>query len=134
VRNKLRFSIAKHVVNRDVGLWIVLSVVCAGCPLPVNEYGIRSRTNVSEETALTIIPGRTTREEVLLALGDPDEVSPDGQSFVYRWTKVKLTIEGGFSPIEMGKKYQLLVSFSEHGVVTQREVHGSLTPFPNKPP
>lgn len=124
---------AEQIVSRGIGLWLVLSVVCAGCPIATNEYGRHSRTNVSEATAQTIIPGRTTREEVLLALGDPDEVSTDGNSFVYRWTKAKLVVVTPFPTSPMGKKYQLLVSFDEHGVVTQREVQESFTLDANSP-
>jgi hypothetical protein len=32
------------------------------------------------------------------------------------------------------KQYQLLITFDEHGVVTQREVQGSYTALPNTQP
>ena len=91
---------------------------------------------MSEETKQTIIPGHTTKEEVFLALGEPDEVSPDGSSFVYRWAKVKLLIVGPSygGPVEMGKKYKLIITFDEHRVVTQREVQESFTLVPDFPP
>lgn len=110
------------------GLYIVLSLIGMGCiPVPVFSpwYGKYSRTNVDEATAQIIIPGQTTKREVLLMLGAPDEVSPDGRSIVYHWAKVRFLLffmfgYGANLPLE--KQYHLLVTFDERGVVTQREV------------
>jgi hypothetical protein len=103
----------------------------------VNWYGAHSRTNVSEETALTIIPGHMTKEEVYLALGAPDEVSPDRRTLTYRWAKVRLLVLGGSGRAggfaELGKKYKLIISFDERGMVTQREVQETFTLAPNSP-
>lgn len=128
----------KQALNRCLGLCIVVSAICIGClpvPVPFTWYGKQSRTNVSEETALTIIPGHTTKEEVFLALGEPDEVSPDGNSFAYHWAKVKFLLlpAMSYTALPVGKKYKLLITFDEHGVVTQREVQESFTLAPDSP-
>ena len=124
---------SKQVLSRRLGLWIVVGAMCTGC-IPVNWYGARSRRNVSEETALTLIPGQTTKQEVFLALGEPDEVSLDGKTLAYRWAKVKLLIVGYYGALPVGKKYKLLITFDERGVVTQREVQDSFTLAPGLPP
>ena len=126
----------KQVLSRRIGLWIVVSAMCTGCPVPVpmTWCGAHSRTNVNEETALTIIPGQTTKQEVFLALGEPDEVSPDGKTLAYRWAKVKLLLLFGRGALPVGKKYKLLITFDEHGVITQREVQDSFALDPNLPP
>ena len=131
----------KQIMNRGLGLCVVLSVIGTGClpvPVPFTWYGQQSRTNVDEAAAKVIIPGQTTKEEVVLMLGGPDEVSPDGRSLIYRWAKVKfLLIQAVAPPLgipKVEKQYQLLITFDENGVVMQREVQGSYTPFPNAQP
>ena len=74
----------------------------------------------------TIIPGQTTKENVFLALGEPDEVSPDGSRLVYRWTKVKAIWiaagpYGGGGSGRIPRKYQLIIIFDGRGVVVHRE-------------
>jgi len=85
----------------------------------------------------TIIPGQTTKEDVFLALGEPDEVSPDGSRLVYRWTKVKaiviIAMPGGGGGAEIPKKYQLIITFDGRGVVVHREFQSRiLTPLESR--
>jgi hypothetical protein len=136
------FPILKQIIDRGLGLCIVLSIIGVGClpvPVPFTWYGQQSRANVDEAAAKVIIPGQTTKEEVVLMLGGPDEISPDGSSLVYRWAKVKfLLLPMFYAPLpeipKVQKQYQLLITFDEQGVVTQREVQESYTPFPNTQP
>ena len=100
---------------------IVFSAIGAGC-IPVNYYPADSRRNVREETALMIIPGQTTREEVFLLLGEPDQFSSDGSRVVYNWAKVKALVGGTLYATEAVQKSSLIITFNESGVVEQREV------------
>lgn len=62
----------------------------AGClVIPVDYHAAGSRHNVNAKTSEGLCPGVTTREEILLTLGEPDFVSEDGQRLGYAWTKVK---------------------------------------------
>src|SRR3972149_9007307 len=80
----------RQSLTRCVGFCATLGAICAGCVIiPTDYHTPDSRTNVREETTITIIPGQTTKEDIFLALGEPDEVSPDGSRLVYHWTKVK---------------------------------------------
>ncbi len=90
----------------------------------MNYYTADSRRNVREEMALMIIPNQTTKEEIFLALGAPDEVSPDGSQSVYSWEKIKalIAIAQYAPPGEVIQKSSLLITFDERGVVVQREV------------
>jgi outer membrane protein assembly factor BamE (lipoprotein component of BamABCDE complex) len=132
----------KQIIDRGLGLCLVLSVVGMGClpvPVPFTWYGQQSRTNVDEAAAKVIIPGQTTKEEVVLLLGGPDEISPDGSSLIYHWAKVKfLLLPMFYAPLpeipKVQKQYRLVVTFDEHGVVTQREVQGSFTSLPHLSP
>lgn len=103
---------------------VVFSALCAGCVLPWNAYTPGSRRNIHEETVLMILPGQTTKEEIFLALGAPDEVSPDGSQSVYSWEKIKalIAIAQYAPPGEVIQKSSLLITFDERGVVAQREV------------
>ena len=81
-----------------------------------------------EESAVavspTITPGQTTKDDILLALGEPDEISPDGSHLVYRWQKVKFLLGFGPAPapLPLGKNYWLIVTFDQNGVVTGHEI------------
>jgi hypothetical protein len=69
---------------------ILACVVLTGClVIPVDYHATGSRHNITMEATNVLCTGVTTREEVLLALGEPDFVSEDGQRFGYLWTKVK---------------------------------------------
>lgn len=71
--------------------------------------------------------GRTTREDVLCALGQPEYVSPDGAHFVYwvhvtRWVTIVYIVVDGAQSVT-GDDVFLLLEFDEHGVLrSQREV------------
>lgn len=79
-----------HAVGR-AGMAAGVSLALAGClVLPMNRIAGDSRANVSEKTATDFVPGVTTREDVLLKLGEPDEVSPDEQRLGYRWSRIRL--------------------------------------------
>lgn len=100
---------------------VLLSVVLSRCIYVGSDS---ARVNLNEETASKIIPGKTTREEVLAMLGQPDEVSGNGKQFRYvRKYEVAL-----ISPRELGSgkqlnpanRYVLTIEFDEQGIVTQR--------------
>ena len=118
---------SRKSLSRYLGL-ILLSAIGSGC-IPVNYYETGSRRNVQEETALTILPGQTNREDVLFALGAPDEVSPDGSCIVYNWAKVKALFGSEVGSGKIVQKSSLIITFDERGVVVQREVQKNL-PLP----
>lgn len=75
-----------------------LLVSAAGCiiiPTPGLDSG-ETRTNIDKHTPEQFTPGRTTRAEVMLALGEPDAVSPDERKLAYRREKIAaIWIAGG---------------------------------------
>jgi outer membrane protein assembly factor BamE (lipoprotein component of BamABCDE complex) len=69
---------------------VLCGIALAGCIIiPVDYHATGSRHNITMEATNVLRVGVTTRAEVLLALGEPDFVSEDGQRFGYLWTKVK---------------------------------------------
>ncbi len=111
----------------------VLCMIATGCVIPTNYYTSDSRKNVTETTAELIVTGKTTKEDVLLSLGEPDEVSHDENTFTYSWTKVKAIwavggTHGGAAGGTIGRHYNLVIDFDNNGVVSACEfLKGSLT-------
>jgi len=66
---------------------IVLGSGCIVIPTPEFNSGA-ARTNINKQTALRFAPGETTRADVILALGEPDAVSPDERQLAYRSEKI----------------------------------------------
>ena len=80
---------------------LLLLLGTAGCliiPVPHSDSGY-ARTNVVAHASDQFVPGRTTREEVIVALGEPDAVSRDESQLAYRSEKVVAwwIIAGGYN-------------------------------------
>lgn len=75
-----------------VSFYLLLLAACPGCLIvPTPHYdsdAIQTRRNVTPKTGDAITDGVTTREEVLLMLGEPDASLYGGRRFVYLWAKV----------------------------------------------
>lgn len=93
----------------------------AGClVVPVPSYDAAgSRGNIAKESADRFIPGVTTREEVLLELGEPDHATRDNRRIGYEWTRVKgwWFVGGGYSGAagEVLRSYLLAIEFDADG-------------------
>lgn len=110
-----------------VSAWVTL----AGClVVPVDYHAAGSRQNITTKTAQQLRPGTTTKEEILLQLGEPDYTSEDGRTLAYAWTKVgALVIVGGYgsaAAAEVGKSHHLVITFDDNNRVSQTEVRGGL--------
>ena len=108
---------------------VLISMGCIGY-LPLNKADPDTRQNVSEETIVSIIPGQTNKDDILLQLGEPDEVSPDGRRLIYSWNKIKgvawYAIFGGYSGSigheTFKKQYRMVITFDEKGVVLRKNI------------
>lgn len=103
---------------RKLGIpaWVAVATLAAGCLIiPMDYYQAGSRANVRRETSEKLRVGATSKEEMLLALGEPDFASEDGRRLGYAWTKVKAVwvIVGGSGGAsgEIARSYVLEVSF-----------------------
>ena len=69
---------------------LALALGSAGCiivPAPGTDSG-NTRVNVDRHTPERFAPGKTTRADVMLALGEPDAVSSDERQLAYRREKI----------------------------------------------
>jgi hypothetical protein len=94
-------------------------VLLGGCLIvPVPEYDAAgSRGNITKETSDQFQTGVTTKEDVLLQLGEPDYATDDGRQIGYEWTRVKAWwfVGGGYSGAagEVLRSYLLRLTFDE---------------------
>ena len=108
-------------------------LVLAGCvviPIPVAYHGSGSRMNVNQATQSRLQAGVSTKEDVLLLLGEPDYCSEDGQTIGYSWTKVGVLLliatSGAGGEAEIGKNYALEIAFDARNRVTRTKLHQRL--------
>ncbi|HXJ61082.1 MAG TPA: hypothetical protein VNU68_30925 [Verrucomicrobiae bacterium] len=101
-----------------LGLAGLAVVWLAGClVIPVNHYQTGSRHKVN---AKSLQPGVTTKEELVLMLGEPDFYSEDEQRFGYAWTKVKAVwVVQGMGRGESERSYVLEASFDASNRLSQ---------------
>jgi outer membrane protein assembly factor BamE (lipoprotein component of BamABCDE complex) len=105
------------------------ALLLAGCiVIPVDYYADYSRRNLNLKTPATLAPGRTTKDEVFLKLGEPDYASDDGTRVGYTWQKVKAVVvwgAGGAGGVnESAKTYLLQISFDPANLVSHVDLVG----------
>lgn len=109
--------------------WLYFAVfifsVLNGCIyIPMPEHGdLGTRGRLEKTTLDPILAGKTTREEVLLQLGEPDFVDGEDRIFVYHWSMVVgylwvwPDIEG-----KIPRQHFFLIEFDDHGIVKRYEL------------
>lgn len=112
-------------------VWIVM-VLLAGCivvPLPEHAL-LRGRGSISEKDIAFFGVGETTREDVLLQLGEPDLVLSQERSMVYYWqVSHGYFFVGGYGSGAAGpiaKDYLLMLEFDHAGYLDRFEMCGSV--------
>lgn len=104
------------------GAAILLSITISGCLLiPTDYYTAYSRRNITENPSEKIIPGTTTRTEVLQLLGEPDNTSPDETELWYIAEKVKAWLIIGDRGGEITRSYILMIRCNRSGVVESQQ-------------
>jgi len=129
-------------------LCLLAILMLAGCvPIPIPATGDRedSRQNIADGVPDFIVAGQTTRADVLLALGDPDQRAEDDRCFLY----LRTSDEGGIAFVYGGGGRggitgqpvtfrMLTVTFDERGVVdavrAETRVQRDFGPHLTKPP
>lgn len=123
--------------NIHVIFTIGLLVLFIGCIiLPTTEYvdrqGVKTRSVITKESLEFIHLGNTTKEKVLLRLGEPDLVWKKEKIFLYRWVVAKGIIAyaspGPGTPVFF-KECLLLIEFDEKDIVKRYEIKAEETGF-----
>jgi len=113
---------------RILSLATLASTLLTGCLFPVPpHYDQYSRENVEEKVPEFITSGVTTREDVMMALGEPDGVALDESWFVYGSAYCEggmglFMAAGGAAGVIATTAVQyrrLILQFDPHGIVTQ---------------
>jgi hypothetical protein len=111
-------------------LVLMLAMLTAGClviPIPTNRQAPGLRTNITPHTLDRLGTNRVSRTEVLLKLGEPDEVSPQEHLLRYHTERIKWDIywavAGGYSAdggdLEVRKYYDLVLHFDDAGRLSE---------------
>ena len=105
-----------------------LALLTSGCLIiPTNEHDSgNARRNITKNTPSSFQPGVSTREDLLLVLGEPDAATSDESKFAYRAEKIvgywivfsNTSADGG--PI-LRQRF-LLVDFDPNGHLKSCEV------------
>jgi outer membrane protein assembly factor BamE (lipoprotein component of BamABCDE complex) len=112
------------------GALLAVVVMMAGCPIPLpSGYTASSRENISAGMTVQLEAGVTTREEVLLLLGEPDGTGPDDAWLAYgsvygEGGVVFVLCAGGGCGGAGSEKMEyrrLVVTFDEHGLMINAE-------------
>jgi outer membrane protein assembly factor BamE (lipoprotein component of BamABCDE complex) len=120
---------------------LCISFICAGCiilPIPTKEHycntsecnKMLSRRHIPEDRLDFINVGKTTKEEILLKIGEPDWSSNEDNTFEYHWSMVKGYVviiivffvpyggaSGTANAIPWVKKHYFLIQFDDQNKV-----------------
>ena len=103
---------------------LLLQTGCIILPTPHVNTG-EARRNLHPDTLTRFEPGKTTRTDVLLALGEPDAVSGDERKLAYRSQKmVGLMLVGGYgagAAAPLTKDDYLVCEFDARGRLVKAE-------------
>jgi len=113
----------KTILHLLLLLIIPLLSGCLVIPIPANRHDPEVRRNVRPELVTAFATNKFTRAEVLLRLGEPDEVSPEETDLHYRTSRVKcdiIWIVAGYGTavggdIEIHRYYDFLMRFDNEG-------------------
>jgi len=115
----------------NIAICVFLYSLCVGCVIiPTEEHtpkDFNTRGEIDAKAFEFMRVGSTSKEEVLLKLGEPDAVWEDERNFLYLWVTIRGYFAfaipapggpGGGGPIGV-KWYELLIEFDEQGVIKQ---------------
>jgi outer membrane protein assembly factor BamE (lipoprotein component of BamABCDE complex) len=109
-------------------LLILFSSACMVIPTP--EHRLGGRVPCDDEKTAFIVKEKTSKEEVLLKLGEPDLVLSKERVFVYRWEMVAAYfIVGGYGAGAMGpiqRPHFLIIEFNDKNIISRHEVNASV--------
>jgi hypothetical protein len=109
------------------------AVLLAGCPFPIPPGYQASRANLEDRVPAFIKAGETTREEVFMALGEPDAVAIDetwtayGSEYGQGGMGLVVFAGGGAAAVagQSVRYRRLVIQFDPKGIVTATRFESS---------
>jgi outer membrane protein assembly factor BamE (lipoprotein component of BamABCDE complex) len=103
-------------------VFLAAALAAQGCVMVLPSPPIRLNA-VSAETLAQLKPGKTTRVDVLMALGDPSKRLDGDRVFFYDWQEVHwvgaVGVPGGGEPFALGDTHRLAIEFSADGTIAR---------------
>ena len=109
----------------------VLGVLCLaqGCIIivhpPTNRASYQTRGRIPEETQMFLVPGATSREDVLADLGEPELTMEGERVFIYHWKLDvgDLIAAAQFTAVHLDfvSCYYLFLRFDRRGILVHHE-------------
>jgi len=107
---------------RRVILVLLLVWISAGCYVPVN-MNVKELRQYYPATRDDFTPGKTSRVDVLLKMGEPDELSSDEKVLFYRWGAFRGIVSvTGCDATPIDETTTFVFTFDEEGVLTSLDI------------
>lgn len=104
-----------------IGVAGILAANLAGCIIiPTDYYAPGARQNLDDTPPENLVPTVTTREEILLKLGEPTRFSTDETEIWYETEKIKAWLIIGDRGGEIRRRYFLILNFDTKGVLSSQ--------------
>lgn len=97
------------------------SLLLAGCVIPLPEHGGWSGA-ISTDAFNKLVPGTTSRAEVLLALGEPSQRISEDRAFAYRWSRIVGIWGGGGYAGDIERSRRICLEFDGNGILTRKDL------------
>lgn len=116
-------SLCRNLHLRNFALIALLLWISTGCYVPIRQTPPNTREYIPAWRE-DFMPGETSRVEVLLTMGEPDEVSADETVLTYRWSAIDgiIIISQCTPPIEMTSETVISFSFDTNGMLLAIDV------------
>ena len=107
---------------------LILASLMQGCVvIPHPPYLVQGRGEITRGDSSKIVPGETTREEILLRFGEPSASLDEGKVFIYAWIMNAgiWAVGAGYSGDagEIRQKNLFLVEFDDNHFVKKHELN-----------
>ena len=97
----LSLRVRKHKALHWLLAFVLLTGLMTGCafvfPVPTAYHPAGSRRNLTEATATRFVPGTATLDDVVLALGEPDQIIASPLKLTYEWERVNFHLVSGWA-------------------------------------
>jgi hypothetical protein len=118
---KLRRLLERSCLVIGIPLFMLLQGGCVAVPVPIPETEmLEGRRSITKEELERLVPGETTRLDLLLEYGEPDYASDDESVLAYEWQVGRAVVlwavyEGGAGADTIMKTYLVRLKFDEEG-------------------